>query len=366
MPSLDKDIHQKQLAIRFCLVNDMLPFPEVNVQNFRELSDSPTVITDIDVLGVRIDSTGRPRKVIFDCKTLGKTSPINRAFWAAGLMRFTECSEAFIILRKKASEAHRLSAKQIGVHLFDEKQFESYAESCSLDFRIDYCYSSDINNWSALQLLGNGNNHLAQFVAFLNNDIPLERDFVRALRKFLEGMTKVRGELDPAKPKHAAIYSYSLSIFAYLISQTVHDLRNIIDFDAQADQFEKLLKYYVWGGRDSFMLRNKMVSFLQKSNDPANSSEPELKNWPEFMELTRKLLDSPSNIPPCVFPLREIAFSFLANNSMEKDRYVASFISGNKRIRQFAVSMSKYLVEAIRLPKEFHTNLDAKFDSLRE
>ena len=80
MAKLDKDIHQKEAAIRFCMINGLMPFLEVNVNNYRELSETSTVITDIDVLGVSVNSTGRPKRVIFDCKTLGKTSPINRAF----------------------------------------------------------------------------------------------------------------------------------------------------------------------------------------------------------------------------------------------------------------------------------------------
>src|SRR5690554_6340781 len=117
MSKFDKDIHQKEMAIRYCLINEMVPFLEVNINNYRELSDASTLITDIDVLGVKVNSSGKQEKVIFDCKTLGKTSPINRAFWAAGLMQFAQCSEAFVILRKRASEAHRLSARQLGVHL---------------------------------------------------------------------------------------------------------------------------------------------------------------------------------------------------------------------------------------------------------
>ena len=125
MGKLDKDIHQKESAIRFCVLTGSLPFLEVNVENRRELSDSATIITDIDVLGVSIDASGTNRRIIFDCKTLGKTSPINRAFWAAGLMKYALCDEAFVILRKKASEAHRLSAKDINVHLYNENQFSN-------------------------------------------------------------------------------------------------------------------------------------------------------------------------------------------------------------------------------------------------
>ena len=365
MANLDKDIFQKEQAIRFCIVNDMTPFLEVNVQNHRELSSTSTVITDVDVLGVKIDSTGRSRRVIFDCKTLGKTSPINRAFWARGLMSFAGCDEAFIVLRKKASEAHRLSARQINVHLFDEGQFKSYATSCSIDFNIDYCYSTSISSWDKLFNAASGNPSLEMYSSFLQNEIPIEQDCVRALRKFLVAIGKIRGELDPSKPKHRAIFFNSVSIFAFLMAQVVHDLRNVIDFDADEKQFENILKFYVWGGRDSYLLRSKLAELFAIQREGAASPEPELRDWPVFMELTRKLLDSPVDIQKCMLPLREFAFMEVVDEDLNKKEYVGAYISKSKRLRQFSAIMARYLVDSNKLPKEFYTKLEDVFNTLR-
>ncbi len=365
MGKLDKDIHQKEAAIRFCLVNSLIPFLEVNVQNYRELSDTTTLITDIDVLGVAFEAIGEPRKVIFDCKTLGKTSPINRAFWARGLMAFTSSSEAFVILRKRASEAHRLSAKQLNVHLFDEKQFTNYSESCSLDFTVDYCYSTNIENWLVLDSCVQGNEQLGQFWEFINGESPLEKDCVKGLRRLLAALQKVRGELNPEKDKHKSIFFSALAIFSFLMSQIIHDLRNIVDFDSKPEMFEKILKYYIWGGKDSFVLRNKMTELFAAQNSSVNTLEPELRNWPDFIELTRKLLDSPSDIQKCIHPIRELGFRCVIENNEEKDMHCSQIISNNKRIRQFSISMSKYIVSAINLPREFIDIVNDSFDELR-
>ena len=365
MASLDKDLFQKEQAIRFCLVNDMTPFLEVNVQNHRELSSTSTVITDVDVLGVKIDSTGKPRRVIFDCKTLGKTSPINRAFWARGLMSFAACDEAFIVLRKRASEAHRLSARQINVHLFDENQFKNYGNSCSVDFNIDYCYSTAIDSWGKLLGAASGNQSLELFSGYLQNEIPIETDCVKGLRKFLTAVWKVRGELDPGKAKHRALFFHAVSIFAFLLSQVVHDLRNIVDFDADEKQFESILRFYVWGGRDSYLLRSKLSEFFSIGREGAGSPEPELRDWSVFMELVRKLLDSPVDIHKCMFPLREFAFMEVVDEDLDKNGYVSSYISKSKRIRQFSMSMARYLVDSSKLPREFYLGLEESFNALR-
>jgi hypothetical protein len=366
MSNFDKDIHQKEMAIRYCLINEIVPFLEVNIQNYRELSDTSTVITDIDVLGIKVESFGRPKKIIFDCKTLGKTSPINRAFWASGLMHFTDCTEAFVILRKKASEAHRLSARQINVHLFDEQQFVNYGESCSLDFRVDYSYSTSIANWIELFSSVSGNTKLGQFVRFLNSDIPAEKDTARAFRKFLVALEKVKGELDPEKAKHKAVFNYALSIFMYILAKIIHDFRGVVDYEVNEREYEKLMKYYIWGGRESFLLKNKMKELFSNSADSSVISEPEIKSWPKYLELTRKLLDSPGDVQKCIFPVREIAFMDIASRSIDKDRFSSRYISNNKRVRQFSTSTAKYLIDAVRLPRDFSVQLECIFDEIRE
>jgi hypothetical protein len=362
MAKFDKDLMQKQMAIRFCIVNGLIPFLEVNVQNHRELSDTSTTITDIDALGVKIDSTGKPRKVIFDCKTLKSTSPINRAFWAAGLMQFTDCDEAFIILKKRASEAHRLSAKKVGVHLFDEKQFINYGESCSRDFSLDYCYSTDIDSWIKLESVSVGNIPFVQYMGFLSNDIPLEKDFVKGFRKLLAATRKVRGEFDPSKNKHRAMFFYSVSMFAYLMSQIVHDLRNIIDFDAKEKDFEHTLKYYMWGGRDSFELRNKLM-YTQTHLEIADN-ELKLKEWGKFIELVRNLMDSPADISECIAPIRELGLLEVVDAVNTKNEYIKSLIKNNNRILQFSLFMASYLIKATDLPKDTMDHFAVSFEKI--
>jgi hypothetical protein len=365
MGKLDKDTYQKEKAIRFCLINDLIPFLEVDVQNFRELSDTTTLITDVDALGVKVDSIGQPKRVIFDCKTLGKTSPINRAFWASGLMRFSRCDEAFIILKKRASEAHRLSAKQIDVHLFDDKQFDNYASSCGVDYHLDYCYSTDIQNWIKLSECSLGNVHLEQFANFVNSEIPLEHDCVKGLRRFMSAFIKIKGELDPKKEKHQAIFFNSISTFTYLMAQIIHDLRNIIDFETDKESFEKLLKYYIWGGRDSFSLRKSMTELFSTQHENISQFEPTLKKWPDFIELTRKLLDSPADIQKCIFPIREMGFRCVTDKNPAKDEYLSARIDENNRIRQFSYSLSRYIVSATQLPSDFIKLIDDSFNELR-
>lgn len=365
MASLDKDLNQKQDAIRFCLINGYIPFLEVNVENYRELSDTATVITDVDVLGVAFDISGKTRKVIFDCKTLKSTSPINRAFWASGVMSFLGYDEAFIILRKKSSEAHRLSAKTINVHLFDEEQMQSYAQSFSMNFNLDYSYSTDIDNWVKMHEIFRADRILQQYGDFLNCSVPTENDPPKNLRRFIAALQKIKNELDPQKINHRAMYYHSLMTFSYVMACLIQQLRGLIDFNYNQDEFTKLLKYYIWGGKDGFILRNRMRELLSSQNTSIQNIEPELRNWDEFIELTRSLLDSPNDMVQCCHVLREFSFSELATKNDNKDENLSNLISSNARIRQFIMLLARYLTNSMKMPKDFVAELSAQFDRRR-
>ena len=364
MGKLDKDLHQKENAIRFCILTGQLPFLEVIVQNKRELSDTSTIVTDIDVLGLLIDGSGELKRVIFDCKTLSKTSPINRTFWASGLMKYTNCDEAFIILNKKASEAHRLTAKSLNVHLFNNRQFSNYAESHSLDYNTDYCYSTAITNWESLFDVYSNASQFEKFGSYINNEIPLETDPARGIRRLLAALLKGKGEFDPEKPAHHTVFQQVLMTFSYLMSLIVHDLKKVIDFDSDKKEFEKILRYYMWGGRDAFKQKQKMSELFASKNHKMEEIELELREWSLFVELIRKLLDSPLDIFKCCFPTLEISLRNIVKRVEDKDLFLAKTISSSNRIRQFLLLQARYLTKAAKLPHEFDLKISTTLDEL--
>ncbi len=99
--------------MQFCLARGMLPFLEVLVPSASELTEQSEVLTDLDVVGVEFIYDLELRRVLYDCKS-GKMSPINRAFWASGVARYTNCNEAVVLLKSPAVYNHRISALKMG------------------------------------------------------------------------------------------------------------------------------------------------------------------------------------------------------------------------------------------------------------
>jgi hypothetical protein len=143
MGKYDKDRFQKELAVRYCIARDMVPFLEVLVRSVSDLSDTSEVLTDLDVVGIEAVGDGGLRRTIFDCKSSGKMSAVNRAFWAAGVKAYTDCDDVQVILKTRAVNNHRLSALTMDVDLHDEESFKALGKSIDAAFPADHCYLTD-------------------------------------------------------------------------------------------------------------------------------------------------------------------------------------------------------------------------------
>ena len=352
----NKDIYQKEIAIKHCLSQMIIPFLEVDVSNDKELTDTNMVITDIDVLGLNFHK-GQLLKTIFDCKTNNKTSPINRAFWASGLLNYTGCDEAYVILKKMAPEAHRLSARNLSVYLYSEGQFKSYSESLSIGFELNNYYSSNIENWQALSASFEDEPSLQKLKKIVLSDVAIESDKTKVFRRLLSACMSSRGKLNPRNPSHNSVYASTVLAFAICLHPMVNELKHIIDYEeTDSRKLETLLRYYIWGGRDNYRARHKMKSYIAEKNETL-SENLEIQAWEKFLELIRSLMDSPKDVGSCALVLREISImSLLDSPDIRINQNIKkNFISN--RTRQFISLISDYVIKASNIPIEFSDNL---------
>jgi|SRR5450830_880482 len=350
MAAADKDLHQKRKAIRFCVALGMVPYYEVNVTNVKDLTDKPELLTDIDVLGIDLKN-GRVVKSLIDCKTT-KTSPINRAFWAAGLRQYINAQHAYVILKRSAPESHKISARTLYVHLFDEALFDAHAAALSPSYLDEDDYLFDMDRWHTLYDCFRLNPSFEKLGEFLRHGIPLELDAARAVRGILGTLRSAKGELDPAKDSHVAIYCYALFSFCLAMSVVVRDVFDVFDPKQSKELFQTFLRDYIWGGRESYQLRKKLQVVMAAQNEHV-SPEFELHAWAEFIELTRTLLDSPESVFYCCTPLLSCSLRTIKGPVEKFDAKLKDQFSKNNRQRQFAFRISNYLVAACGLPKEF-------------
>ncbi|MDB5992755.1 MAG: hypothetical protein JWQ10_4158 [Herbaspirillum sp.] len=348
-----KDIHQKLKAVRYCVALGIIPNMEVVVRHSSEVSETSSDITDVDVLGIRPCDDSASNRIIFDCKTLSKMSPINRALWAKGLMSLTASNEAFVILIKAASEGHRLAGNTLGVRLFTETLFEGFSRSVSKDFDVINSYIEQLDAWHSLATIPTKNPQLDKFWDYLNSSALLETQGTQGLRTLMSHCKKIEGELDPQKATHRALFKLILVQMCLYMSEMVRDFHNIFNPAMDKPEFEKIIRYYIWGGKDNYDLRQRLNIALKNARGIDGVEPFEFPAWEKFVTLFRSFLDAPLLLGSVCLPLKDLAFREVCNPVADLDRRLALRLNANERVRQFIMASSSYLIAATRIPKEF-------------
>jgi hypothetical protein len=358
MGKLDKDRFQKELAIKYCLVRGLVPFPEVVVPSAADVSDCVEVLTDLDVLGIEFVSDGELRRTLFDCKTTNKMSSINRAFWAAGVMEYTSCHHSYVILKNKAVHNHRMSALLMGVDLHTDESFKDLGKSVDVAFPSDSAYQASIDRWVKVQERYDCNAWSKELFNLNRNVVPLTASPNGVFRRYLAELRQVRGMFDPGKPAHICVFLDSLASLMVLWASLARDARRFYEPTMAKAEFEKALRYYLWGGKESYQMRQQMREKAAADNPALGAVE--LPSWEKLVAFVGIVLSAPQSIFQCAFFCRELAFRLAAGSLPELDAELAKFSGANSRIRQFSVGLVDYLIAACGLPRDLGKAVQAE------
>lgn len=360
MSHYDKDNFQKQAAIRHCLATGVVPYLNVVVPPETSVESNVHALSDIDVLGVSTMDIARTFLRTYDCKTV-KGSPINRAFWAHGLAQFVGAEESFVILERAAVESHRLAAKRLRVFLFDSKGFEAHAESSSAEFATLAAYAGDVRRWTERDAEMSKIPAVGALHELAESRVPLSRDAAASFRHLLKGAREAGPELDPEKALHLCLYSETVAAAGLLLVSMTADFRFAFDPGASFETFERLVKYYIWGGKDSWEL---MQRYRRMANANDGAGDFNLPQWTMFLELVRTLLESPNEVGSVPLAVKEQGFRFLAQQDHRADQRLRQLWTGSNRTRQFAFRVSRFVCRACGLPQEFAERFESSVNEV--
>jgi hypothetical protein len=91
----------------------------------------------------------------------------------------------------------------------------------------------------------------AEFWQYLRHVVPLETDAPKIVRGIIANMRQARGEFDPAKPGHIAVFCYCVVGFAIAMATVARDIFDAFDPKQPKDVFQRFLRDYIWGGAGS-------------------------------------------------------------------------------------------------------------------
>ena len=133
-------------------------------------------------------------------------SAVNRAFWAAGVKNYVGYDRAYVILKNRPVTNHRLSALVCDVDLHDESSFKDLGRRLDEAFPSDRCYQSSIDRWQLVSQAYEKYQWSKGTESLVRSQIPLSTAPWSTLRHVIADLLRTKGNYDPNKDEHVAIY----------------------------------------------------------------------------------------------------------------------------------------------------------------
>jgi hypothetical protein len=354
-----KDRDQKQKALKLAVANRWFPQLEVDVHSDKAVDQDTNLATDLDVFASVPDVFKGFRAVVFDCKTKAKESPVNRAFWLSGVLKRMHADHGFCILKKdKLSADHCLMAGRLNVVLLMEDEFDLYAAATCPRYATTVGNTTDIGNWDKLFAIPQRAAPLEPCLRFLRCYYWMIDDAAEACRKTLASLKAHSAEFDPTKPEHVTIFFEYCSLFARSLAILVCDIFKLYLQPKQQQTLSEALLVMLYGGREAYEYRNDLYRLVLQRKADSSTPIPDLAlpEWDRFLQLTRQLLDAPTESQRVPLIMREVGFSVLVGDT--KMDFARTLCAESPQGARFAVLITDYLARAAKLPPEFSKSAD--------
>lgn len=325
------------------------PQLEVDILSKQRLSSNRKLITDIDVLALFPDVSGRFSLMLGDCKTLKGTSPISRTLWMKGLMEYLSAQKAIVLLSKKVEKEHQLTATHLGVQLLSDSDFDVYSRHTA-DFSHNISSAlADGENWDKFFQIKVQFPSLEPLFTFSKTNFWNEQSSHNKLRAGLFILNKSKGELNPDNNLHLAITLNHFSLIAIALNDIIADTFNRYLVSNSKEELDKDLKVIIWGGIENYDYLNGLRHKF--ANSQIGENDLTLPNWDEFIEFIRLGLEHPLGFNLLPLYLKEQAFAYLSDDAALN--YAKILLDKERYLSVFALRLSEYLVRASKLPPEF-------------
>lgn len=345
-----KDRNLKIKVVEYFLSRGWYPHMEVNVLSQNQISSSPKLVTDIDVLGLAPEVTGKYQIILGDCKTLKGQSPITRALWMKGLMEYFGAKKGIILLSKDIEKEHQLTADTFDVLLFSEEDFDFYSKATSDFGSFSRSALSDIENWDKFVEIEKRFERLKPLSDFARTDFWNSKNSNFQVRSGLALLRSLKGEVNPGHKLHLSIVLHHYSLIAIALNQIVIQLFTRYVSLKSKDDLSNDLKIIIYGGIENYEYLNELRrKFIGNSSVEKDLSLPE---WDSFVELIRLSFENPINFHALPLYLKELSFCFLSQDAKIYN-YANSINAKDKFTSTFALRLSQYLNKACQLPPEF-------------
>jgi hypothetical protein len=364
---MEQDAQQKEQLSQKLWLLGYLPQFEAKCYTPLGIEEQRSEMTDVDVLGFRMNDFFRPEKVAVDCKT-GKSSAINRAIWLHGLMESLGVDAGFVISKKEVPIDHRQASQPWHISIVKESEIDTFFRLTAGVQRIDLkCLQKDV--WARFRRDLPNPSKLAPLLDY--------RDFFfwgdrgsRSLRYILMETRGAHEFLDPKQKLHHVLVADSIALFCVSLLQVVSSILPITLVTDDKDALDNLLKAHVYGGREVYSYMDRMRAMLvsfSRMNDAATfvasaSDSLGLPEWERFLSLVRAAMEFPQRLAPSARLLRVIAMDRIMSDN--KVDLATALPELDVKAVQMAADVVAYFCEAGNLDYAFVDRIRGECDAV--
>ncbi|MCW5943856.1 MAG: hypothetical protein KIS66_16620 [Fimbriimonadaceae bacterium] len=340
------------MALTYAVGKGWLAQLEVDVDPGRAIGQSSVSVTDLDVLALAPDEFQGYRRVVFDCKTRAKESPVNRAIWLAGLLDRVRGDHGVCILKRSAIEPdHALLADRMRVTLLTERGFALYARVTNGSMDSSKSLAAQIALWEQYFSVSTSFPRLEHALRFLRSAFWMADEPAEACRKCIAVLRRVAPELDPVRPEHRLIFCEFCTLIAQSLASVVCRMFKVYLHPHSAGELAEALLMMLYGGKETYRYRLSVFKLLSERVSPSERPDLVLPEWERFVQLTRQFLDSPLEAQRTPMLLREVGFAQLVGGADLS--FARSIAARDRQTPKFAMLVASYAAHAAALPKEF-------------
>jgi hypothetical protein len=353
-----KDTELKELLFRHYWAQRYFAQPEVEIYPPGGVAETARMITDIDVLALRPYPALTFERLLGDCRTLRSQSPVNRAIWLSGLMRFLGARAGIVLLKADAGiePDHKAVAQRVGVQLFSQADFVVY------DRAVVYPGGSSdagvtVQDLRDLRQTNTKYEQLRPLLNYLYRDAWQEPNYRNLLRRLLGELRRSKGEFDPAKLEHVALLCDAASILAVGLAECAGRIFQQSLHPARKEELADLLRLHLWEGKAGYAFYEQLQ---QKLAEKAAGAEVELTplelpEWNDFVQLIRHLIEQPREAFHAPWLLRQLAIDLFRSRPPLASATPADLVP----IKQ-AMLIASYVCKSAGVPKEFDATLSGE------
>jgi hypothetical protein len=219
-------------------------------------------------------------------------------------------------------------------------------------------YQSSIERWNDVSEAYGRMTWAKGLLNLVHNVAPLSKEPRETFRRIVGEIRSVRGELDAANDRHIGLlFEVSASMLLLWVS-IGREVRRLFDPSMSKSQFESVLRYYIWGGREAYEIRRQLKEV--REGDASESGPFNFPGWEHLVAFAGLAVSAPQEAFEGAKMCREMAFRAICGVDSDLDKNLKECVLLNKRVRQFSISMVEYLSISGGLPKPLYKEMERR------